>query len=211
MKSRLHHITLLALLCVPLFAMAQRIDRGELQSCDLLFVVNTRGNAITASTTPLGQLPTDHVAVALCRGDSACVYESVPGSGVGHTTLLQFLQRCHDEGTAVVAARPAGIDRSATISRLTSISAPYDSLYLPGNDAIYCSELVQLAFVDSLGHEVFESIPMSFHDGSGAILPYWTELYRRHGMPVPEGKPGTNPGQLLRHKLVRILGWLQQQ
>jgi hypothetical protein len=86
------------------------------------------------------------------------------------------------------------------------VGKPYDDLYLPGDSAIYCSELVQSGFVDSRGHLVFDTIPMSFHDESGKVTDYWTDFYRQRGMDVPEGAPGTNPGELSRRHEVSIIG-----
>lgn len=37
---------------------------------------------------------------------------------------------------------------------------------------------------------------MNFRDSTGQIAPYWQEHFARLGMPVPEGVPGTNPGEL---------------
>ena len=74
-----------------------------------------------------------------------------------------------------------------------------------GPSAIYCSELVQMCYVDTAGRPIFGTIPMSFHDRSGRILDYWTEFYRQRGMAVPEGQPGTNPGQLSRHSRVTTI------
>lgn len=56
---------------------------------------------------------------------------------------------------------------------------------------------------------VFGTIPMSFHDSAGRVTEFWTKFYEVRGLTVPEGEPGTNPGQLSRDPNVRILGYLQ--
>lgn len=56
---------------------------------------------------------------------------------------------------------------------------------------------------------VFCTIPMSFHDSTGKVTEFWTKFYEVRGLTVPEGEPGTNPGQLSRDPNVRILGYLQ--
>ena len=58
-------------------------------------------------------------------------------------------------------------------------------------------------------HFVFGTIPMSFHDSAGRVTEFWTKFYEVRGLTVPEGEPGTNPGQLSRDPNVRILGYLQ--
>lgn len=186
------------------------VSASQLRPCDLLFVVNGRGNAITASTEGVAGLPIDHVGVALMADSGVSVCEAIPVRGVTRTPLAAFLRRANEGGggLSVLVGRVARLDVAATEANLAAIHAPYDSLYLPGLEAVYCSELVQTAFVDSTGRRVFPTIPMSFHDRSGRILPEWTAFYARHGMDVPEGKPGTNPGQLSRDEAVTILGWL---
>ena len=58
-------------------------------------------------------------------------------------------------------------------------------------------------------HFVFGTIPMSFHDSTGKVTEFWTKFYEARGLTVPEGEPGTNPGQLSRDPNVKILGRLQ--
>ena len=45
---------------------------------------------------------------------------------------------------------------------------------------------------------------MSFHDNNGKILDAWTQFYAFYHREVPEGEPGTNPGQLSRDKAVKV-------
>ena len=89
---------------------------------------------------------------------------------------------------------------------LMMVGKPYDDLYLPGDSAIYCSELVQMNYVTAAGETVFAPIPMSFHDRTGRLLDEWIDFYSRHGMQVPEGEPGSNPGELSRRRQVTIIG-----
>ena len=63
-----------------------------------------------------------------------------------------------------------------------------------------------MCYVGMDGKPIFGTIPMSFHDSTGRILDYWTEFYRQRGMAVPEGLPGTNPGELSRRpQMLKIL------
>ena len=152
----------------------------SLSTGDLLFHVVAKGNAIT-DVTP-GMI--DHVAIVICK-DS--VIEAV-GRGV-KTTPLDSLRR--QEGYYIIGR----------VRR--------DRLYLPDNDAIYCSELVQFAMVDRDGNRLFAPIAMSFHDASGRITPYWQQFYKEQGMEVPEGWPGSNPGELSQRSEVHIKGRLR--
>ena len=91
------------------------------------------------------------------------------------------------------------------------VGKPYDDLYLPGDSAVYCSELVQMNYVTPAGQAVFGTIPMSFHDSTGRVLDEWVDFYSRRGMAVPEGAHGTNPGELSRRDEVTIIGKYPRQ
>ena len=88
----------------------------------------------------------------------------------------------------------------------TYLGRPYDYQYMPSDSALYCSELVQLSYVDSAGEAIFPQVPMSFHNQDGQILPFWTTYYRQWNMAVPEGEPGTNPGGISRSDKITIVG-----
>ena len=176
-----------------LLASCQSLSTG-----DLLFHVVEKGNAIT-DVTP-GMI--DHVAIVLSK-DS--VIEAV-GSGVKTTPLDSLRQQ---EGYYIIG-KVRGADPILSVANARRyLGRPYDRLYLPDNDAIYCSELVLFSMVDKEGHRLLSPIPMSFHDASGRITPYWQQFYKEQGMEVPEGWPGSNPGELSKRKMVRIKGRLR--
>ena len=170
-----------------------------LREGDLLFHVSPMGNAITEVTPGM----IDHVAIVI-NADS--VIEAV-GKGVIITPLDSlFSQPGHYEAASVRRC-----DRRLSVARARKyLGRAYDYLYLPDNDDIYCSELVQLAFVDRKGHRLFQTVPMSFHNDKGQITDYWKEFYARHNMEVPEGKPGTNPSEMAKRKAVKMKRKWQQ-
>ena len=50
---------------------------------------------------------------------------------------------------------------------------------------------------------------MSVHDSTGVVTPYWKKYYERWHLKVPEGEPGSNPGNLSRSdKLTIIYKWI---
>ncbi len=171
-------------------------------------MAQAEGNAITEVTQGVDGLDIDHVAILhRIGGDHGPLYalEAIPQQGVVLTPIDSLLAR--EQGATFVIAHVDGIDAATSVSNaLCYVGKPYDDLFLPGDSAIYCSELVQICYVDTAGNPVFGTIPMSFHDASGRILDHWAEFYRNHGMTVPEGFPGTNPGQLSRHpKMLKIV------
>ena len=189
------------LACLPMLSWAQRpVSCGTLlHPGELLFHVTGRDNKITDVTTGAGGMKIDHVAICL-NADS--VVEATTRGGVVVTPIDSLLSQQGYYIRGVVS----GIDVRQSLANARSyIGKPYDYLYLSGDDSIYCSELVQKAFVDSAGMRVFAPVPMSFHNAKGEILAYWKEFYRRYGMEVPEGAPGTNPGEMSRRKNVRLI------
>ena len=181
----------LMLLCIS--AAAQHLKPG-----DLLFHVPAAANHITDVTPAM----IDHVAIVLSE-DS--VIEAKHRGVV--TTPIDSLRR--QEGYYIIG-RVRRADRIRSLANARRyLGRKYDFVFLPDNEDIYCSELVQLSFVDKKGRPLFTTIPMSFHDSTGRITDYWTQFYARRGMTVPEGQPGTNPAELSRRKAVRIVGRLR--
>ena len=179
--------------CIVLLASCQSLNTG-----DLLFHVVEKGNAIT-DVTP-GMI--DHVAIVISK-DS--VIEAV-GAGVKTTPLDSLRQQ---EGYYLIG-KVRGADPTLSVANARRfLGRPYDRLYLPDNEAIYCSELVQFSMVDKHGRQLLSPIPMAFHDASGRITPYWQQFYQKQNMEVPEGWPGSNPGELSKRREVRIKGRLR--
>lgn len=185
--------------CLPL--MGQPLCEG-----DLLFACSDSANAITAVTSGVEDLPIDHVGIVhRIGGDQGPLYviEAVKPV-VCLTPIDSFL--CQN-GMVIVGRINVDMDVKRSIRQcLLLVGRPYDNLYLPGDSAIYCSELVQRCYVNSDGKLVFNTIPMSFHDETGQVTDYWNDFYSRRGMIVPEGEPGSNPGELSRRSQVTIIG-----
>ena len=200
-KKRL--VLLLIAYCLTLVLLA----RGDaLQEGDLLFCCSEEPNAITAVTSGVEQLPIDHVAIFHRIGGEhglPYVIEAVKPC----VRLTPFMTFASSNPMVIIGRVNTDVDIRASIRRcLNMVGKPYDDLYLPGDSAVYCSELVQMNYVTSRGELVFNAIPMSFHDDSGQVTDYWNAFYKQRGMKVPEGEPGTNPGELSRRHQVTIIG-----
>lgn len=198
---------LLSAVCVS----AQRLEGiglGSLCEGDLLFCAQEKGNNITDVTQGVGGMKIDHVAIFHRQGGRTFALEAIH-SGVGLTPTDSFMARRE----VVLAARlrdTLGVARSVERA-LRFIGRPYDFNFMPDDSAFYCSELVQKCYRDSRGELVFKPIPMSFHDQSGRITPYWHDYYARQGLQVPEGEPGSNPGDLSRSAAICILGIVEKE
>lgn len=179
---------------------------------DLLFQVTAGtefARAITDVTSGRQGIPFSHVAVVVRPDDRTMVLEAVPGAGVRLVPLEAFLDnsaQC-DGRPLVLAARlrdRRGIE-AACNRALALLGKPYDEAFLPGNEAIYCSELVQVSFLDPTGAPHFATQPMNFRDSTGQVAPYWLEHYTRLGIPIPEGVAGTNPGDLSKDPALEVI------
>ncbi len=176
---------------------------AQLQEGDLLFCVSAQGNNITQVTQGVDDLAIDHVGIVHLRRDSVFVLEAIH-QGVVLTPIDSFLVRRDSLVIATRLADTTGV-ASSVQRALQYLGRPYDFLFMPSNDAFYCSELVQKNYLDADGQLVFKPIPMSFHDKTGKVTQFWKDYYARKGLQVPEGCPGSNPGDLSRSPKLRFL------
>ena len=179
-----------------------------LREGDLLFCIAVKGNAITDVTEGTENLNIDHLAIVHYRGNSPYALEAVR-QGVVLTEIDSFMKRNSRNASLplVLASRlrdTTGVSHSVSRA-LTHLGKPYDYNFMPDDDRIYCSELVQKSYVDVNGELIFKPIPMSFHDRNGRITDYWKAYYGRQGLQVPEGEPGSNPGDLSRRKELTVV------
>ena len=178
-----------------------------LQEGDLLFCCPDSSNAITDVTQGARGMKIDHVAIVhRIGGDDGPLYVIEAKKPAVCLTSIDAFYR--ENPHALVGRVGADVDIHKSVRRcLMQVGKPYDDLYLPGDSAIYCSELVQLNYVDSQGALIFDPVPMSFHDATGQVTDYWLKFYAERGMTVPEGAPGSNPGELSLRPQVTIVAY----
>ena len=174
---------------------------------DLLFAYSaTTGRAISQATVhDTTALPIYHVAIATWVGEKLYALEAID-EGVVLTPYDKFVERTRSKGGMLVGRLRDRSGASQSVSNaMEHIGKPYDYLYMIDTQEIYCSELVQLSYVNGRGQRLFPLINMSFHGSDGRILDYWREHYAKHNMAVPEGALGTNPAQIAHDPAVEIL------
>lgn len=206
-------LVIIILMCA-LSAVAQ-ITADSLREADLLFVVNPQGNPITSVTHGTQGLSIDHVAIFHRMSSGAPSVIEAVGRGVTMVPLDTFRheQMAPTASEAVVVVgrvNVPGFNSYESITRaMRQLGKPYDYYYEPTDSALYCSELATLCFVDDLGRPVLGTVPMEFRDKEGRIPEFWVRHYAARGLSVPEGAPGSNPGELSRRPQVTILGRLK--
>ena len=83
------------------------------------------------------------------------------------------------------------------------LGLPYDSAFLPDNDALYCTELVYECYRDGNGQPLFQAAPMNFKNAEGEFPLYWEQLFALLDQPIPQGIPGTNPQGMAEESVLR--------
>ncbi len=193
-------------------AVACHRDDDALQSGDLLFQVTKTSQmteAISAATVKNETLDFTHVGIAITTDGADSILEASTESGVRIVPLAEFL---NDAATingkpAVVAMRlrdTTGISQAVQRAR-KALGAPYDYAFLPDNGKIYCSELVRNSYLRADGSPIFTAHPMNFRAADGTMPQFWTDLFARQGIPVPQGIPGTNPNDLSKEPTLKVI------
>lgn len=187
------------------------------QHGDLLFTqIGSEHNAISAVTEGYRGARVNHVGVVVRNNKGVFVLEAFPPE-VRVTQFEVFLRRSNDTSGnpryigARLSLAYAQLIQPAIEFGLSRRNVPYDELYLTDERALYCSELlVDMFKAANNGVPFFAEHPMSFRDPvTGEILPAWVEYYERFGMDVPDGEPGSNPGDIskdLRLVVLQVIG-----
>ena len=178
----------------------------DLRPGDLLFFSEegAMDNAIKAST---GQYT--HVAMveSLGQRDTVWIIDATQKHGVSRRPLT--IKYGSSDFPDVYRFRDGCFSIDSVLARARSfIGQPYDNAFLPDNGALYCSELVYEVFLDDCsdkGKHLIEAKPMNWRDKNGNLPQYWQEHFKKLGMPVPEGVPGTNPTDMSRSPILKKL------
>ncbi|MDP4208118.1 MAG: YiiX/YebB-like N1pC/P60 family cysteine hydrolase [Bacteroidota bacterium] len=208
--------TILLLIIAITTSVAQNLSEKpfELRNGDLLFQDLDCGpmcDAIEEVTQGYRGAKFSHVGMVLVQNDTVKVIEAI-SRGVSITPLPSFLQRSLDkDGKPKVAvgrlkSRYQKLINRAITEALKLRGKPYDDYFLINNDAYYCSELVYFAFMRANGNKsIFPLAPMTYKSPkSKTLFPVWDEYFKKLGVPVPEGKPGINPGGISRSPYLNV-------
>ena len=166
----------------------QQVNR--LQNGDLVFVglpmdydaeTGSMDAAISSATGREGALNLIHVAIAEVQADSVWIIDATIAHGVDRHPLDTFLTDFTlPDGSypEFIVKRVKGIDTDAAVERAKSFCGrAYDVRFLPDNEDLYCSELVQNSYLDAAGAQIFSSEPMNWLAPDGSMPPYWEWLF----------------------------------
>lgn len=196
-------LTFLALftgiICCPAF---------EFRNGDLIFLgegTSAFSDAISSATSRGDSVSFIHVGIIRVCEKEVTVIEADPEEGVREVPLAIFT---HADGNRhpMISVRRLSIEFPVNESldrALAHIGEPYDWYYLPENGMMYCSELIYESFRDENGNPIFTAAPMNFRNPDGTMPEFWTSLYEKLGVGVPEGIPGTNPNDLAKDPRLR--------
>lgn len=185
-----------------------RLGTPRLRTGDLIFVGRpvcydsggeTMDEAIASATGKEGAVNLIHVAIAEVEADSVWIIDATLAHGVDRHPLDTFLAdfRFRKGQPEFIVKRVKGVNVEDAVERAKSLCGrAYDVRFLEGNEDLYCTELVQVCYLDKDGRKIFQSAPMNWLAPDGTMPVYWERLFGRLGMAVPQGLPGTNPQQM---------------
>ena len=213
---------LLVLLAIALLAAGCQQNSFEknkpftLQRGDLLFQDSDCGplcDAIEKVTIGCNNTNLTHVGIVTtdCNGDFVMI--EATQNGVETNGLQTFLDRsCDSSGqskTIVGRLKPQyrRLIPAALKEALALKGKEYDKPFVIGNDRHYCSELIYEIFLRANDNKpVFILQPMTFKDpDTGQIFPAWQDYFDKLNVPVPQGRPGINPGGISRSPALDII------
>ena len=183
-------------------------NEALLHTGDLIFVGETEGaeagsmsRAIVSATGSITHVAIVEVDVT---GD-VWVIDATPRLGVSRHPLASLIQD-NPSATFIVKRLRDTTGASRFIENAKAfIGQPYDHTFMPGNGALYCSELVRESFRLADGSFLFNEAPMNFLAPDGSTPQYWKQLFDGLGMEVPQGVLGTNPQDMSRSPLLETV------
>ncbi len=176
---------------------------------DIIFEKIPCGNLCDAiiETTPCKPgLAFNHCGIVHKEGKDVYVIEAI-GKAVKQSPIATFLKRDTSSLIYIGRLKPqyAKAIKPAVKKAQDYIGTPYDDTFLPGDSALYCSELVWDSYKQN-GTPIFTTQPMTFKSPkTNATYPAWTEYYQSLHQPIPEGVEGINPCLIANSDKVELI------
>ncbi len=150
--------------------------------------------------------PITHVGMVYTSGTDPDILEAVSG-GVEVNSFSSFLSRGEPGTVRVMRIKPEYRKYlSSVISEAEKyIGTPYDRLFMPGTDKIYCSELIYLSFLDGADVYAGRMIPMKKILGFQKYNPLIRSYISKHWGEIPEDVDMVTPASVMRSGYFDIL------
>jgi hypothetical protein len=206
---RVAHILIALLVLSGSTISAQDIKKFKLKEGDIVLQKIPCGNLCDAiiETTPCeADRMFNHCGIIHYEGNSPYVIEAI-GKKVSMNPLPDFLERDSSSQLYIARLKPeyASYIEPGVKKAIIYLGTPYDDLFLPGDDALYCSELVYKVFKKDNTPNLFPLAPMTFKSRSGKTFPAWESYYKEYKKPIPEGQPGINPCAIANSDRVTLI------
>jgi len=175
----------------------------HLKEGDLLFQHLSCGDfceAIEKVTPAYQNMHFAHVGILIKNEQNQWVVAEAVSKGVCITNLDTFINRSGKKNIYVGRVKPEyKIPALKEIEKY--VGKPYDTVFDINNNAYYCSELVYFLYKNKNGKSIFQLNPMTYKDPeTGKYFPAWVAYFKKMDQPIPEGKPGLNPGSMINNK-----------
>lgn len=187
----------------------------QLKEGDLLFQHLHCGSlcdAIESVTKGADNKKFSHCAMVVKINDTLKVIEAI-GNAVQINSIHNFFARSGDTGIVKnisigrLKTQYKSLIAKASAYAIQQVGKPYDVEFIMYNGAWYCSELIYAAFKYANHNQPFFALaPMTFKSPvTNQFFPAWADYYHDLRKPIPEGKPGINPGLISRSPKINIL------
>lgn len=204
---------LLATACISRVKQDNSLKTGDLIFIGIPASYTLDGGSIAdaiADATGNDTLNIIHVAIAEVEADTTWVVDATIKHNTDRhpldTMIKAFALKNGVAATYIVKRLPDTCDVKSAVERAkTYCGQPYDFAFLPDNDAMYCSELIQVSYLDSKGNNLFQNKPMNFKNKEGEFPLYWVQLFERLGRDIPQDIPGTNPQEMSTSPLLTTI------
>ncbi|MBO6607636.1 YiiX/YebB-like N1pC/P60 family cysteine hydrolase [Psychroserpens sp.] len=188
----------------------------QLMEGDLLFQDSDCGpfcDAIEKVTEGINGAKFSHVGLVIRNDDNELVVIEAITDGVVITSLDSFFARSYDNNnnSKVVVGRLKEQHRNLIPEAIefskTKLDLQYDDVFNISNNKYYCSELIYEAYKHANdGQPIFELQPMTYKDPeTNATFSIWEDYFNNLNVPIPEGKPGLNPGGMSKSTYIEIV------
>lgn len=188
---------------------------SQLKNGDMIFVQakneNLSGAISRVTKTDENAISYDHAALIEITPREKNILHASGENGSEKLPLKKFIQKNQKEkrimGVYRVKKKFAHCTENAVKKAHSLLGKPYNFLYIPTDEALYCSDFLERAYRDC---KIFELKPMTFiNPETGKTDEFWQKLYDSKNAKVPEGELGCNPNGISKSEKIEFLFYIK--